>query len=215
MKKGGKRPSFNMNAWEERHTVLSFQGKDVEFEDSRVVYVRPFRAIMTNVLICEWLDFAERTGYTTQAERDGRDSTFRRNRWAGSEETIGREEWLGCGARCISWLEASMFCRHYNVRMLTEAEWLVSSYLLHETDTCKMAGMGVGLALSQKCGRDNCIGFSQEEWTSDRFRSEAIVRTGPQYFRGNDWKSRKNFFTAPLESHSVARGFRVVLSPDK
>lgn len=204
----------DMNDWESRHQVMSFRGTHIEFENSRVVYVRPFSAILDSIRLGEWLEFSRSTGYRTQAERDGADETFLANSYVGDEKATGREHWLECAAMCISWEDAAAFCLHYKVRMLTEAEWIVSTYLLFDVDPDDMGGTRLDTALRRKFGQENRIGFAKEEWVSDRVWGEGVVRTGPHYYRQHDWKVMKNWFTAPVHSYDTYRGVRVAVNSD-
>jgi hypothetical protein len=176
--------------------------KDVQFEDGTSLRVESFWICRSPVTVQQMREFCRATGYRTTADLRGNGSTYEHN-FCLSELSVGDIPYRA--AMCVSFDDATAFCKWAKCRLPSEAEWMAASIIdssvidRRDFQGLTVAGRIAGLPCALQSEGPGL------EWTGTMLGSDfSVARRGPRHVRFRDWRdlvSQHRFILARGECH--------------
>jgi hypothetical protein len=209
---------------------LEISKRSVLLENGRSLSVAPFRIAREPVSFDQFQAFCKSTKYETSAQRLKCPETYLDNsvlRKIGRKLTPRQREMME--VMCVSFDDASQYCKWAGVRLPTEEEWLAASVFdwknrfedaieaINQYASHPQALRKVGAEWTNASGsradleRDRELEpifdtDSDKQWRHARW---AIVRRGPQYVLHTEWDKYPAVYLAPCDYSHPLIIFRV------
>jgi hypothetical protein len=219
--------------------MIRVDRKVVFLETGVRIQVAPFSISRNPVSLREFEQFCKSTDYRTTAEQRGAKETYKDNRvlrrFAGPSGARFAQK---CGidiheieAMCVSFLDASEFCRWSRTRLPTPEEWLaavvlnwterfgddaieaINEYAMHPeamkrvgVEWTSMTGSREELLTQDRREVFPLLSPAHGQTTQSRW---AVIRSAPQYVLTTDWDQQPAGFVAPVDFSDVLVIFRV------